>query len=66
MAESKKKTIYCPSCKRRVATWNGQSIINLIINCKKCKKRIVYHVDTGETEIKNIPPRNTSSGMTFY
>lgn len=60
------KIIYCPKCGRKVATWDGKSTINLIVHCKKCKKRIVYHVDTGNTEIKNIPPRTTSSGMTFY
>lgn len=60
------KTIYCPRCGRKVATYDGRSTINVIANCKKCKERVVYHVDTGETEIKPIPPRNTSSGMTFY
>ena len=60
------KTIYCPRCGRKVAIWDGRSIINVIANCKKCNKRIVYHVDTGETERKDIPPRNCTSGMTFY
>ena len=60
------KTIYCPKFGRKVATWDGRSTINVIAHCKMCKKRIVYHVDTGETEIKPSPPRNCSSGMTFY
>lgn len=59
------KIIYCPRCGRKVATWDGRTSINLIVNCKKCKKRVVYHVSTGETEIKNIPPRKCSSGLTF-
>lgn len=59
------KTIYCPRCGRKVATYDGRSTINVIARCKKCRKRVVYHVDTGETEIKPIPPRTTSSGMTF-
>lgn len=59
------KTIYCPSCGRRVSQYDGRSTINVIARCKKCRKRVVYHVDTGETEVKPIPPRTTSSGMTF-
>lgn len=59
------KTIYCPRCGRKVTTWDGRSTINIVSNCKKCRKRVVYHVDTEKTEIKDIPPRNTSSGMRF-
>lgn len=59
------KTIYCPRCHRAVATYDGRSTINVIARCKKCRKRVVYHIDTGETEVKPIPPRNCSSGMTF-
>ena len=57
MKEYKEKTIYCPKCGRKVGVYDGRS--------KNCNKRIVYHVDTGETEIKNIPKRNCSSGITF-
>lgn len=63
---SEPKTIYCPRCGRKVANYDGRSSINVIVHCKKCKMRVVYHVDTDITEIKKIPPRNTSSGMTFY
>ena len=60
------KTIYCPMCKRKVGAWDGRSTTNVIVvGCKKCHKRIVYHVDTEETEVSKIPMRNTSSGMTF-
>ena len=62
MKEYEEKKIYCPKCGR---THDARSTINKICRCKKCNKRIVYHVDTGETEIKNIPKRNCSSGMTF-
>lgn len=62
----KPKTIYCPQCGRAIIHYDGRSTINLIANCKKCRKRIVYHVDSGETEVKPIPDRNCSSGMTFY
>lgn len=65
MKEYEEKKIYCPKCGRKVGTHDGRSTINKICRCKKCNKRIVYHVDTGETEIKNIPKRNCSSGMTF-
>lgn len=60
------KTIYCPNCGRKVGTYDRRSTMNYISNCRKCNKRVVYHVDTGETEIKDIPPRNCISGMRFY
>ena len=60
------KTIYCPKCGRKVATWDGRSTINILVKCKKCNKLIVYDIEKQETEIKAIPPRTTSSGMRFY
>lgn len=39
--------------------------MNYITRCNRCRKRVIYHIDTGETEIKDIPKRNCSSGMTF-
>jgi hypothetical protein len=59
------KIIYCPNCKRRVAVYDGKSTINVVANCKKCKKKVVFHVDTLETEIKNISQRTSASGKTF-
>ena len=59
-------TIYCPKCKRKLGTHDGRSTIPKIIDCRKCNKRVVYHVDSGETEIKDIPRRNCSSGVTFH
>ena len=61
-----KKKIFCPRCHRAVAIYDGKQTINLIAKCKKCKKLVVYHVDTEKTEIKEIPQRTTSSGMRFY
>lgn len=63
---SEPKTIYCPNCGRKVGTYDGRSTLNHISKCIKCNKRVVYHVDTKKTEIKNIPPRTTSSGTRFY
>lgn len=65
MKEYIPKTIYCPKCGRKCGTYDGRSTINKVCRCKKCNKRIVYHVDTGEVERKNIPERNCSSGMIF-
>lgn len=63
MAEPVK--IYCPICGRRVATYDGKSSSNVIVNCRKCKKRVVYYIDTGKTVVKNIPQRATSSGLSY-
>ena len=60
------KIINCPRCGLKVATWDEKSTSNIVANCKKCRKRIVYYIDRDCIEIKNIPQRNTSSGMTFY
>ena len=62
----KSRTIYCPTCGRRVATYDGKSKTNIIVNCRKCNKRVVYNINSGNTESKRIPQRNTSSGKTFY
>ena len=62
---SEPKTIYCPRCGRKVAVWDGRSSMNVSVNCKKCRKRVVYYVDTRTTELKKIVQRTTSSGMTF-
>ena len=60
------KTIYCPKCGRKVATWDGRSTINISAKCKKCSKLVVYDVENEKSEIKAIPQRLTSSGMRFY
>lgn len=62
---SEPKTIYCPRCKRRVAQWNGKSTIDIISKCKKCNIRVIYRIETGITEKKEIPPRAQSSGINF-
>lgn len=61
----KPREVYCPCCKRRVASWDGRSKINVVVNCMKCKKRVVFHVDTKETTIIPIPKRRQSSGKRF-
>ena len=62
----KPKVIYCPQCNRKVATWDGKSSINIIVNCKNCSKQLVFRVDSGKIETKKMKKRTTSSGMTFY
>ena len=65
VAMTKQKTIYCPICGRKVGIWDGKSTMDLYFRCKKCKKQVVYHVCNGVLEIKKLPQRNTSSGMSF-
>lgn len=61
-----KKPIYCPMCNRLVSRWDGRTTMNIIAHCKKCKKRVIFNPIKREINIKEIPPRNCSSGMTFY
>lgn len=57
--------IYCPLCKRKVGTYDGKSMIPKIYKCNKCKKRVLFKPEEKSIEIKPIPQRNCSSGMTF-
>ena len=65
MKKYKPVKIFCPQCNSRVGTHDGRSTSNYIARCNRCKKRVIYHIDTGKTEVKNIPKRNCSSGVTF-
>ena len=64
--ELKKGPIYCSECGRKVGTYDGKSKINKSIKCTKCKKIVLFNVDTGETTIKPIPSRTQASGKRFY
>lgn len=57
--------IYCPKCGMKLGTYDGKSTINKILKCKECHRRVVYHVDTGETEIKLLPRRDSLSGKRY-
>ena len=61
----KQKNVYCSKCKRHVGVWDGKSTIDVICKCRNCNKRVIYHVANGVTEIKDMPPRTSSSGMNF-
>lgn len=58
-------SIYCPKCGRKVGTHDGKSTINLTRQCKNCKKRVVFNRFTGETRVRPLVKRTTSSGVTF-
>lgn len=57
--------ICCPKCKSKLGTHDGRSTIPKVIDCRKCDKRVVYTPEKG-TVLKDIPKRNTSSGVTFH
>lgn len=50
----KEKKIYCPKCGRKVATYDGRSQIDIVVKCRKCNKKIVYRVATGDIEVMGI------------
>ena len=58
-------TVYCPSCKRKAGVYDGRSSINLFSVCNKCRKMVIYDIQTKETTIEELPQRTTSSGMRF-
>lgn len=66
MENYKNKKIYCPRCSRKLGMWDGKTQTNVIVDCRKCKKQIIYNPAIGNREVKNIPPRNTASGVTFH
>lgn len=59
-------TIYCPRCHRAVIHYDGKSTGNIDCKCRNCNKLIIYHPKENRIEIKNVPERNTGSGMRFY
>ena len=62
---SSARTIYCPNCHRKVGSYDGKSTMNKYIECRKCKKMICFYPENNAVEVKDIPKRVTSSGMTF-
>jgi len=62
---NKPKAIYCPQCGEKVGNYDGRSTINFIARCNKCRKRIIYYIDSGETAIKPLLKRSCSSGMMY-
>ena len=62
----KSKTIYCPRCRRKVATYDGRATINKIAKCKKGDGQVIYDVTRDETTVKPLPKRETSSGAVLY
>ena len=61
-----KREIFCPKCKNKVATYDGKATVNIIARCRKCRKRIIYNVETRETLRVDIPQNLTSSGKMFF
>lgn len=60
------KTIYCPLCNRKVMHHDGKGTINLMAECRKCERLVVYDIEKDEVLVKAVPHRTTSSGMRFY
>lgn len=65
MKKYKPVKIFCPQCNSRVGTYDGRSTMNCIARCEKCRKRVVYHIDTKKIELKPLPPRTCGSGLAF-
>lgn len=63
---SEPKTIYCPSCGRRVFDIDEKTKMDFYSKCKNCNKIVHYHAETKTIEIKKVPKRTTSSGVRFY
>lgn len=59
-------TIYCPKCGRQIFNANDFGSSFLERKCEKCKKLVSYDSDTGRVVMRDVPSRNTSSGMRFY
>lgn len=57
-----RRDIHCPKCWTKVATYDGRATMNVLARCTKCRKRVIFHVDTKTTTVEDFPQRNTSSG----
>lgn len=60
------KKIYCPRCRHKVGQWDGKSQTPYEKMCKWCRKLIVFHPATGETEWYPVPERSCSSGERYW
>ena len=61
-----KKDIICPSCKKKIGTYDGRSTVNpIILNCRNCWVQVLYDIKTDKRTIKSLPQRTTASGVTF-
>lgn len=59
------RTIYCPECGRKVGSHDGKATNVKEIDCRKCRKTVVFNPLTGNTRLKARPQRVSSSGLTF-
>jgi endogenous inhibitor of DNA gyrase (YacG/DUF329 family) len=62
---SEPKEVYCPKCGKKVGTYDGKASMNLVCRCNECRKKVVYDIKTGQTRVKPLPRRSTSSGVVF-
>ena len=60
------KTIYCPKCCHKVATWDRKSSMNIEVKCKHCKKLVIFRPRNGTVELTDLPKSVTASGKRFY
>ena len=60
------RNIFCDICGRKLMKYDGKAKIPQIVDCKKCKKRVVYDPLTNKQKVKMIPKRNSSSGVVFH
>lgn len=59
------RTIYCPTCGRKVGSHDGKATNVKEVDCRKCWKTVVFNPLTGKTKIKEKRKRVSSSGVTF-
>ena len=59
------KTIYCPKCCHKVATWDRKSSMNIEVKCKHCKKLVIFRPSNGTDEMRSLPNRNSASAVRF-
>ena len=57
--------VTCPKCGKRIGKSPTKAKGIQIFNCRNCWKRIWFNSTTGESEVKEMPQRDTSSGYTF-
>lgn len=60
------RSVYCPGCNRKVMNATTRGTTPVSCKCKNCNKLVIYHPDTSETTISNVPQRTQSSGKRFY
>ena len=64
--ENMKRPIYCPECATEIYHYDGYSLSEVVVKCKRCRRYIKFKPLGNVTVVINNPDIKTSSGARFW